>query len=649
MTPEQLRGLEVARALVRLGVPVFHAPGVHPPRRWQATQPDESQVDLWRPGDGLGAVMGPPGPFDAVDVDPRSGGDRSVLAALATYGSQETPRGGVHVLIRTLAAGKHQGILPGIDLQGGRQNGSGRGFIWLAPTVRHGRSYRWTTEPALEPRTAGGDGEWIKALVKKAPPVPEDGGELPAQSTPPPAGYVQAFLDEDIPAYVQAEPGTGDTRLWQLVRRAYEFINAGWVERDEILEVLDRARADRIRQHPHGGGQDEGDWERILHSARTSKAAVRSEGLRVGGQLVDGPGKRPAPTEGAPATTAAVEASTGRLKLVRASTVKVKRVRWLRHERIPIGEITLIAGREGTGKSIYLAHLAAKVTRGDDIGEFAGRPRGVIYVASEDSWAHTVAPRLIAAGADLDLVYNVEVDGGGSLTLPDDTDELIEVAKTGDVGLINLDPVVSLIHERYSTDRARELRMAIEPLRDAAEEIDAAVVALVHFNKGDGDVLTKIAGSRGWVEVARAVLGIARDDEAGHAVMSQVKNNLGRLDLPNWAYEIQSHRIEVDDGHADTGKLHWLKKVDSGVADLLAGSQGRGRPVKGRDPRATAAWILGECVADGVDSIDFRTIHRRLGELEGWSERTTRDRIRSAVDQGLLREVSRGAYGELER
>ena len=39
-----------------------------------------------------------------------------------------------------------------------------------------------------------------------------------------------------------------------------------------------------------------------------------------------------------------------------------------------------------------------------------GHPRAVLVCATEDSWEHTIVPRLIAADADLTFVYRVEVE-----------------------------------------------------------------------------------------------------------------------------------------------------------------------------------------------------------------------------------------------
>ena len=89
--------------------------------------------------------------------------------------------------------------------------------------------------------------------------------------------------------------------------------------------------------------------------------------------------------------------------------------------RIPAGSLGLFAGREGTGKCSFLVWQSAKITRGSCRARSSAR-RAVIYVAVEDSWKFTIVPRLMAAGADRDLVYRAEVRRRGrrdvSLTCP---------------------------------------------------------------------------------------------------------------------------------------------------------------------------------------------------------------------------------------
>lgn len=327
-----------------------------------------------------------------------------------------------------------------------------------------------------------------------------------------------------------------------------------------------------------------------------------------------------------------------RLGVRTAASISTKRVRWLWHDRIPLGEICLIAGREGVGKSTYLADLAAQITDGRCKGEYEGEPKAVIYLANEDSWAYTVVPRMMAAGADLNRIFQVEaVEGEGGLMLPKDCNEVAELALELNAAAIMCDPIISLIDDRLSTDRARELRQALEPLRRAAEKADCAVPALVHFNKGDGDVLTKISGSRGWVEVARAAIGLAKDKENGYCVLSQIKNNLGRLDLSNWSYEIESTELQVSDGSwTNVGRIKWLEKVEQGVEDVMAAAkqQGAGRP---RSESSNA--IIDFVVDHGPVSVQ-----EVLAHFDDLDERVIRNALASGVQRKELSRPHTGVY-----
>lgn len=282
------------------------------------------------------------------------------------------------------------------------------------------------------------------------------------------------------------------------------------------------------------------------------------------------------------------EEPESRFYLRAASTYPVKRVKWWWEERAPIGEITLIPGREGVGKSLLLARLGADITAGNLAGEFFGTPRNLIYVASEDSWTHTVVPRLLASGADMDRIFNICYQVGEPFSLPASIKEITPLLAKAEPAVLMLDPIISLVDNDIETHKAQSLRRALEPLRSMAEALSMGVVGLVHFNKSSGtDVSSKVAGSRAWMEVARAAIAVARlpededeDDPDGPdtmlrtrenlVVLSQEKSNLGRLDLPNLTYKIISHEILAEDGlMTSVGKIVWGHNTETSVADAL--------------------------------------------------------------------------------
>lgn len=344
---------------------------------------------------------------------------------------------------------------------------------------------------------------------------------------------------------------------------------------------------------------------------------------------------------------------TPRLLLTKASTFKPARVRWGWEHRMPVGELCLIPGREGVGKSLMLAWLTAMLTRGKLPGDFQPfGPRAVLYIASEDSWRYTITPRLLAADADLDLVYRVDAIEEdltvGRLSLPADCADLADAALSvkdagPPVAAIMLDPVISLIDEALSVNQSQQLRRALEPLRRVAEETAVIMPALAHFNKTtDTDILSKIPGSRAWVEVARAALAMGEDLDADDTegrvyIAQQVKNNLGRLDLPTLTYRIEETSVPTDDGPASVGRLVWTGESMSDLNEQLSHHAAR----RGRHLSENTAALISYINQCGypVPLADF------YAEFPDRKQNSVRQALARLAEAGTVSNPVRGHYG----
>ncbi|MBF6285406.1 AAA family ATPase [Nocardia cyriacigeorgica] len=264
-----------------------------------------------------------------------------------------------------------------------------------------------------------------------------------------------------------------------------------------------------------------------------------------------------------------------RLVVTRGSEVKTKRVRWVELDWIPVGALVLLAGREGLGKSTIAAEKCARVTRGELEGEWFGQPRNVLYLHTEDAREFTVAPRLRAAGADMDRVLFVDVHteltDTGTLILPADVLMLDELVVEHDVSLIVLDAATSAMSSELSGKDDRQVRQFLEPLAQLAARRDCVVLGLCHFGKRDGNDTGKlILGSIAWSQVARSVLSVAKDDDTGNLIVTNTKGNLAPRTRSMEAV-IESATIDTDDGTADVGVLRWLGESERDARDLLAG------------------------------------------------------------------------------
>lgn len=251
----------------------------------------------------------------------------------------------------------------------------------------------------------------------------------------------------------------------------------------------------------------------------------------------------------------AYDAGRRSLTLTRASSIEMRPVHFLLEGRFPLGSLGLAAGREGLGKSTWCYGFAADVSRGRVCGKYLGIPKNVIIAATEDSWSHTIVPRLVAAGADLERVFRIDVttsDGSaGTLTLPADTVALEEVCGDGQTAVLLLDPLLSRLDANLDTHKDAEVRRALEPIAAMLDRTGVFGLGLIHMNKSAStDPLSQVMASRAFAAVPRAVLVFARDPEdESRILVGQPKNNLGRIDLPTLRYRIEPVRVaETDEG-----------------------------------------------------------------------------------------------------
>lgn len=305
--------------------------------------------------------------------------------------------------------------------------------------------------------------------------------------------------------------------------------------------------------------------------------------------------------------------------------------------RIACGMVSIAAGREGSGKSSFGIWLAAKITRGTLPGAHYGTPRRVYYLATEDSWKHTLVPRLIAAGADLTMVARIEVvvNKGATVTLslPDDVELLTQSIIDHEVALVVIDPLMSTMSAGLDTNGTRDVRTALEPLAAMADQTGAAVVALAHFNKATGlDSLTRITGSGAFKDIARAVMVFAVDPD-GQRVFSQPKNSVGRNDLPSLRYTVGGAVVQTTKGKTATAVFTFAEMAESTVDDSLGNEHRRGRK---DDSSPVGRFITDYIAAHGDPAVDEGGVSAAdviaAGAAVGYSERQIKDARSRATD-----------------
>jgi hypothetical protein len=150
---------------------------------------------------------------------------------------------------------------------------------------------------------------------------------------------------------------------------------------------------------------------------------------------------------------------------------------------MPHGAVALLGGREGVGKSTTSYDLVAKITRRALPGHLYGQPKSVVVCATEDAWAETIVPKLVAAKADLDRVLRVDSVSPerfeGALSLPADVQRLKQLIGGEDVAFVLLDPLLSTLDIELDSHKERR-GMALEPLSRLAHDSQVSMLGLVH-------------------------------------------------------------------------------------------------------------------------------------------------------------------------
>lgn len=225
------------------------------------------------------------------------------------------------------------------------------------------------------------------------------------------------------------------------------------------------------------------------------------------------------------------------------ATISPKEIEYLIPEVLPTGKIVSLISQEGDGKSTLSGYIASVVSSGGYWPAGGQVERGdVVIFSHEESPECSIAPRLIANGADMERVHLgetvVEVDGEETefdierdiQVLDDWADDL------PDLRLVIFDPVTSYVNCNENSNS--EVRHALKPLVDFAERRGVTVLALSHLSKKvDLGMINRTLGSRAWSSVPRIIWALQveqTEDEDGQKVdtgnrfLLCVKCNLGR-------------------------------------------------------------------------------------------------------------------------
>ena len=322
-----------------------------------------------------------------------------------------------------------------------------------------------------------------------------------------------------------------------------------------------------------------------------------------------------------------------RIVLTPASEVAPKVVHWLWEGRLPKSTLTLLGGQQGLGKSTLCVWLAAQTSRGLLPGQSFGKPSPVLWVTTEDDYAYNVVPRLMAAGADLDLIHfmDVKLPSGGTVppVLPLDLQKVATAIRETGAVLLVVDPLVSVLESRLDSHKDHSVRLALDPISRLARETGATILGITHVGKSrSGDFTSRVLGSVGFTAAARSVLALMRDPddpEEQRLCLGLAKSNYaGMSSTPTLSLEVRSENVQVGEEVANVGKVVMLGETSRSIADLLSDSDDGDKDDRNEAESWLRAFLLergGEALAGDIqaacrkDGLSFDVLKKRKKSL----------------------------------
>lgn len=373
---------------------------------------------------------------------------------------------------------------------------------------------------------------------------------------------------------------------------------------------------------------------RVENEARVRPPLPDEDLQRIAGSI----GDKPAATNG--------KRPVGKMHVEKLSDVESKPVTWLWPNWLPLGQVIVLDGLPGQGKSAVTLNIAARGSRGWKMpdgsrGSVKG-PWNTVILTYEDDAARTVRPRIDAAKGDPERIRHVTgITSPGSddllpPSLPEDLDALEQVLKgQPSTRLVIIDPLMSALGREIDSHRDQDIRRVLSRLARIAAKRNVCVLIVRHVRKATGNnAITAGGGSIGIIAQARCGWLIDRHpDKPDQSVLACAKSNLGAIP-PSLAFRKVGVTVETaSQGLIDTLGLRWKSGDAKFSADELLARREEGST--GDDGNAVKDWLR-EVLSDG--QVDRREI-LKAARGEGYAVRTV-DRAATRIGVVKLRSGS---------
>jgi hypothetical protein len=188
---------------------------------------------------------------------------------------------------------------------------------------------------------------------------------------------------------------------------------------------------------------------------------------------------------------------------IMADDVVEEPLRWLWPDVIEEGEIAVLGGAPGAGKSTIITDMAAVTSTGRAWPDGSpGKLGSCVLFELEDRRDRVTKPRLRAAGANMGrIAFGERIDLSQDIEQLDNQARAMAARGMPPLRLVTISPMIRFFGDKVVTNR-NAVRTLIEPLTQWAQARDVAIVGVTHLKSGGAS--DDYVGSKAFYEAARA-------------------------------------------------------------------------------------------------------------------------------------------------